>query len=91
MSDSASYRTLAVRLRAGSSVPKHLYIKAHSGKEAGDSVPKGQALFVAGLPLQLDEARLQELFGVFGSVTTVRTQAAACAQPRIVRTAPTRG
>ena len=76
MSDTAAYRTLAVRLRAGSSVPKHLYIKSHSSKDADDSLPKGHALFVAGLPLQLDEGRLQQLFEVFGAVTTVRTASA---------------
>ena len=73
MTATGSYRTLAVRLRAASSVPKYLYIRAHSSKDSDESLPRGQALFVAGLPLQLTECRVQELFEVFGGVTAVRS------------------
>jgi ribosomal RNA-processing protein 7 len=73
MSGKLSYGTLTVRLRSGSNVPKHLYIKAHEGK--GDEHSKGVALFVAGIPQQLTESRLYSLFEVFGTVNKARPPA----------------
>jgi hypothetical protein len=72
MSGDGVYLTLAVRLKAGSSVPKRTYIKAHKAKSDDDTTVTRNAVFVAGLPLQLTEARLHDLVEVFGSVEQVR-------------------
>lgn len=74
MSFSVAYTTLAVQLQQGSNVTKALYLKPHTPKD-GSEHAVARALFVAGLPLQLTEARLLTLFQVFGSVEQVRSSA----------------
>jgi hypothetical protein len=67
MSDGAStsYHALAIQLRRTSKIVRYLYIKAHTGE---DSLPKERTIFVAGLPVELDEGALLQLFSKFGEV-----------------------
>ncbi len=62
---STSYRVLPIQLGKGSKIVRHLFIKPHAG---ADSLPKDRTLFITGLPFQLDEGGLLELFSRFGSV-----------------------
>jgi hypothetical protein len=65
MGGDSNYRALPIRLHKGSQLVRHLFIKPHVGQ---DSLPKDRALFVTGLPYQLDEGSLLELFSKFGRV-----------------------
>jgi hypothetical protein len=60
-----SYQALPIRLRPTSRIVRHVYLKAHVGD---DSLPKERTLFVAGLPVALDEGALLQLFSRFGQV-----------------------
>lgn len=62
--ESTSYRALPVRL-GRSKLVRHLFLKPHAGL---DSLPKDRTLFVAGLPVELDEGALLELCSRFGPV-----------------------
>ena len=59
---SASYEVLPVRLRRGGLV-RHIYVRRG---ETSDNLPKDRTLFVNGLPAQLDEGSLLELFSRVG-------------------------
>ncbi|PRW59855.1 ribosomal RNA-processing [Chlorella sorokiniana] len=66
---STSYRVLPVRLIAPSGGPpltRYLYVRPHSSPE--DGLPKDRAVFVAGIPQQLQGTALVELFGRFGEI-----------------------
>ena len=81
---STSYRTLPVRLLGpGPPLVRYLYIKPHSlqqqlGAEAagadsaaaagGGGLPKDRALYVTGVPAQLQGTALVELFAKFGDI-----------------------
>lgn len=62
----SSYRVLPIKLHKNSKIVRQLYIKAHAS--AQDSLPKDRTLFITGLPFQLDEGALLELFSRFGAV-----------------------
>lgn len=64
-SPSTSYQPLPIRLRPSSNIVRHVYIKAHAGD---DSLPKDRTLFVVGLPVELDEGGLLQLFSKYGQV-----------------------
>lgn len=66
---STSYRVLPVRLISPSGGPpltRYLYVRPHSNPE--DGLPKDRAVFVAGIPLQLQGTPLVDLFGQFGDI-----------------------
>ncbi|KAI7841347.1 hypothetical protein COHA_004965 [Chlorella ohadii] len=66
---STSYRVLPVRLVAPSGGPpltRYLYIRPHSSPE--DGLPKDRAVFVAGIPQQLQGTALVDLFTRFGEI-----------------------
>lgn len=66
---STSYRVLAVRLISPSGGPpltRYVYVRPHSSPE--DGLPKDRAVFVAGIPQQLQGTALVDLFGRFGEI-----------------------
>jgi hypothetical protein len=62
---STSYLVLPISLHPKSKLVRHLYLKPQSGQ---GNVPQGRAVFVAGLPAELHEGALLELFSKFGEV-----------------------
>jgi hypothetical protein len=62
---STSYLVLPIKLHPKSSLVRHLYLKPQS---AQGNLPQGRAVFVAGLPADLHEGSLLELFSKFGEV-----------------------
>jgi hypothetical protein len=60
-----SYSVLPIKLHPRDAIVRHLYLKPQAG---GDTLPAGRALFVAGLPAELHEGALLELFSRFGDV-----------------------
>jgi RNA recognition motif-containing protein len=62
---STSYLVLPISLHSKSKLVRHLYLKPQSGQ---GNLPQGRAVFVAGLPAELHEGALLELFSKFGEV-----------------------
>ena len=98
---STSYRVLPVRLISPSGGPpltRYLYVRPHSNPE--DGLPKDRAVFVAGIPLQLQGTPLVDLFGQFGDieraalhstrVSAVLLYAAAAGRDKLMRATGTR-
>lgn len=67
-SDNARYYVLPIMFNRSNSHRRHLYIKQHSGH---DSLPKDKTLFIAGIPLEINESSLLNLFSTFGEVERV--------------------
>ena len=75
MTPDAEFHELQVRLHEGSVTVRRLFIKRHKGAASSDgsgNASSKQALFVAGLPLALDSAKLRVLLACFGHVKAVR-------------------
>lgn len=62
---STSYLVLPISLRPKSKLVRHLYLKPQSGQ---GNLPQGRAVFVAGLPAELHEGAILDLFTKFGEV-----------------------
>lgn len=62
----ASYQALGLILLPDKAVTRFLYIRPHTS--GTDSLPDNCTLFVAGLPVRLNEEALLEVFSVFGPV-----------------------
>lgn len=62
-------KALGLRLCPGSPFISYVTFKVH--KAAGEAHVQGPALFVAGLPLSLDEGGVAAVFGCFGDVRQV--------------------
>ncbi|EFN54303.1 hypothetical protein CHLNCDRAFT_53102 [Chlorella variabilis] len=63
---STSYKVLPVRLLGpGPATVRYLYIKPHTGE---DSLPKDRAVYIAGVPAQLQGTALVELFARYGTI-----------------------
>lgn len=62
---STSYSVLPIKLHPKSSLVRHLYLKPQSGE---GTQQQGRAVFVAGLPAELHDGALLELFSTFGDV-----------------------
>ena len=66
MSDpNTSYSVLPIKLHPDSKTVRYLYLKPHSGQA---ELPQGRAVFVAGLPAELHDDAILELFSLFGQV-----------------------
>ncbi|WIA09053.1 hypothetical protein OEZ85_008467 [Tetradesmus obliquus] len=63
------FTSLRLRLHADAPHISYVFIKHHKPKEGEAEVPN--ALYVAGLPLGLDEVSLEAVFSVFGHVANV--------------------
>jgi hypothetical protein len=63
------FQSLGLRLHADTPHISYVFIKHHKPKEGEAEVPN--ALYVAGLPLGLDEVSLEAVFSVFGHVANV--------------------
>ena len=64
---STSYSVLPIKLHPKSNIVRHLYLKPQAG-EGPPLTQQGRAIFVAGLPAELHEGALLELFSSFGEV-----------------------
>lgn len=62
---STSYLVLPITLHPKSKLVRYLYLKPQSGQ---GNIPQGRAVFVAGLPADLHEGALLDLFSRFGEV-----------------------
>lgn len=74
MSAPFQYKALYVRLRAGCGFVKPLFIKPHTAAPEDEAAAAfdGRSIFVAGVPKRMDKAQLEEVFALFGPLTTVR-------------------
>lgn len=91
---STSYHILCIQLNGNSSAVRHLYLKPYVGQ---DSLPKDRALFVTGLPVEMDEEALLRLFSKYGEieraaihgsrVSAVVLYATKKARDRVIKTA----
>lgn len=63
---STSYHVLHVKLNSPNfHSTRYLYLKPHASQ---DGLPKDRALFISGLPVELDEGALLQLFSKYGEV-----------------------
>ncbi len=67
------FKALGLRLHTASPFITYVYLKQHrsSASSDGDAGAVPHAVFVAGLPLGVDEAQLLEVFSCFGVVSKV--------------------
>jgi len=63
------YAPIGLRLNPSSPFVSYVYVKQHRLKESGIDVDN--TVFVAGLPLGVDESSLKAIFGCFGEVAQV--------------------
>ena len=61
-----SYQALGLVLLPDKAVTRFLYVRPHASES--DSLPDERTLFVAGIPVRLNEEALLEVFSVFGPV-----------------------